>query len=289
LSRLFSQGPRKNRDPLLAYVYAQYAEERLATILPEKLTPDLQPRTEELRAALSGKQLEKAAALLADLNKTAAAHRARLANSMSVRILGNGESAPQPPGWSVLFWQIDHTGECFDNLVGNCKGVPRLIAGRLTNKAPTPLMCTLRVTLPEFSGGDAMNASYTLLAAPNSRRAIRFGESPSEVPNAGAFSANCAPVTLDAKSVCAAVMAADSDASGFYPAGQVAQGSSGTTLVHALVIENGKPPADVAVAKTSGNRQLDLAAVAAVRSRLFSRSCKDNFGIGTVNVTFAGR
>ena len=282
LTKLFDAGPKSVRDPVMAYAYGEYAMQRMAK-WPEQLPPHMQPKPGELRAKLSKQELKRASSALGALDAMTEAHRKKTEGSMSFRIMGTPESESSEPGWTFRFFQVDHTGECFDNLTNNCVGVPQLILGQVTNNSSEAIVCELTARLPEFVGDDALDAKYEMIIAPNAQRTAVMGESQAKIPQSGAFNARCGPIVLEAATFCDARLAGD---------GRVdsATGTnvSGTASVRALIFTGEKMPADVEIAKTSGNPRLDSAAMREVRKRLFGVKCKGPLALATVSVTFSG-
>jgi hypothetical protein len=282
LSKLYDAGPKSVRDPVMAYAYGEFAMQRMAK-WPQQLPAHMQPKPDVLRASLSRKELQRASEALRDLAAMTETHRAKTANSMSKRVISTDDSGSTPPGWTYRFLQVDHTGECFDNLANNCSGVPQLILGRLTNNSSETLICELGARLPEYVGGDALDASYKMIIAPNAQRTVVVGESQAKIPSSRAFSARCGRIALEAATFCKANLVGDGR--GDPPAGT---NMSGTAWVRALVFKGEKQPADVEIARTSGNPQLDAAARKVVRKQVFDVNCKGSIALTTVSVAFSG-
>jgi TonB family protein len=280
LSLLYAEDGAKWRDLALAHAYAVFASDRMER-WPEKLPDHLRADPDALRKKLSKAQLDRSANKLAEIRSSANKFHAHLENSISRRVLATPRSE-LTPGVSVLFWQADHTGECFDNLVGNCTGVPQTIGVRVINGTPEQLICEAHADLPEFAG-EALKSRTMILVPPKSDRSGTLGISQARIPATGAFRAQCGPVTLDAKNVCRPRMTGDARADASH------RGLSGTAVVRGLIIPGGKLPVDADVLTSSGNPALDAAAMRVLRSRTFENPCEDKIAVATVTVTFSAR
>jgi hypothetical protein len=278
LSVFYAEDNARWRDLALAHAYATFAAERME-LWPEKLPEPMRPKARELATKLSKAELERSAEALTELQAAARAFRTRLENSVSRRIMATPR-AELAPGVSAEFWQADHTGECFDNLVGDCTGVPQTIGVRVFNQTPQHLLCEAHANLPPFAG-EALKATTSLLVPPRSQRPVTLGVSQAKIPASGAFRALCNPVTLDANTVCQPKMTGDGRADAFHP------GVAGTAVVRGLIPVGAKQPSDTDVLTSSGSPMLDVVAMRVLRSRTFDVPCKDKIAIATVSVAFA--
>ena len=286
LSDLHSNGPRELRDPVHAYVYGAFAAQRIdgsAQTWPDWIKKPRPVPLSRLKAA----DRQRATDLLNELLAKDRAFREQRAKSLEARNSIIVASQVKAPGWSYVARRLDASGECFDNVVGNCRGAPRWIRVAIRNTNSIHQQCQVRVKSRPFVGKDAIDKQRTAWVAPGATRDLSLGLAQGEVLPEDVV-VSCAPIEVGAATkqaqTCRAKYIGELRADEFYPPRLERLGIEGVVTLRVLALARGKLATDVEVVKSSGNNEIDQAAVNAARSVPFDAACK--YGIAMLKLSF---
>lgn len=286
LSRLYSNGPRELRDPVLAYVYGAFAAKRIegsTQVWPDWIEKPNPVALTKLKAA----DRQRATDLLNDMLAKDGAFREQRAIRLAARNPIFATSQAKPQGWSYVVRRLDASGECFDNLIGNCRGAPRWIRVEIHNEDLIHQQCQVRVKSRPFVGKDAIDKQRTAWIAPGATRDLSLGLAQGEVLPEDVV-VSCVPIEVDAATkraqTCRAKYIGELHADEFYPPRLERLEIGGVVTLRVLALARGKLATDVEVVNSSGNNEIDQAAVNAARSVPFDAACK--YGITMLKLSF---
>lgn len=186
-------------------------------------------------------------------------------------------------------WQSDYRHECQWNLNNNCRGTQRLAFVELTNRNSDFLSCKIELRARDFVTGTppAEPLVRQALIGPGASRKLLLGDVNGD-PDKKAVTATCAPVPKLAANAaagkCRAKLQGAIDVERFYPESAKQAGIEGNTVVRYWIPPGSDELTDAEIATSSGNGDLDLAAVNTLRSAKFTREC--DYGLGGVRISF---
>jgi len=286
LSDLYANGPRELRDPVHAYVYGAFAAKCIEG--STQTWPDWikKPRPVAL-SRLNATDHARATDLLNELLAKDGAFREQRASRLEARNSTIFASEVAAPGWSYVARRVDASGECFDNLLGNCRGAPRWIRVEIRNTHPIHQQCQVHVKWRPFVSRVAIEKQRSAWIAPGATRDLSLGLAQGEVLPEDVV-VSCAPIEVDAATkqaqTCRAKYIGELRADQFYPPRLERLKIGGVVTLRVLALARGKLATDVEVMKSSGNNEIDQAAVNAARSVPFDAACK--YGITMLKLTF---
>jgi TonB family protein len=190
---------------------------------------------------------------------------------------------------SYVAWQADYRHECQWNLKNNCAGAQRLIFVDLTNKNTEFQSCRVELRARDFVTGELAAEPFArrVLIGPGVTRRLLLGDNYG-APDKKIVSARCAPLPrlLDnfAANRCRAKLMGSIDVERFYPESARRQNIEGSTVVRFWIPPGSSEATDAEVATSSGNAELDDAAIATVQSGKFSFEC--DYALSTLRIAF---
>jgi TonB family protein len=239
---------------------------------------------------------ELAKALSADDRSRAEAESARILQQMLKR--RERFTPPKPVEFargdaknkaSYVAWQADYRHECQWNLKNNCTGVQRLIFVDLTNKHTDFQSCSIELRARDFVSGVIATEPFArrVLIGPQATRRLLLGDN-YDMPDKKIVTARCTPLPrlLDnsAAGRCRAKLLGSIDVQSFYPDSARRQGIEGSTVVRFWIPPGSSEATDAEVATSSGNADLDNAAVATVQSGKFTFEC--DYALSSIRIAF---
>jgi len=190
---------------------------------------------------------------------------------------------------SYVAWQADYHHECQWNLKNNCAGVQRLIYVDLTNKNTEFQSCRVELLARDFVTGELSTEPFArrVVIGPGATRRLLLGDNYG-TPDKKIVSVRCSPLPrmLDnyAANRCRAKLIGNIDVASFYPENARRQNIEGSTVVRFWIPPGSSEVTDAEVATSSGNAELDDAAIATVRSGKFSFEC--DYALSTLKIAF---
>jgi TonB family protein len=186
-------------------------------------------------------------------------------------------------------WQSDYRHECAWNLKNNCRGAQRVTWLDLTNKNADFLSCKLELRARDFVSGAPVTEALSrqVLIGPGATRRLLLGDANAD-PDKKAVTAVCAPVAKLAENSkagkCRARLQGSVDVERFYPESARQRGIEGSTVVRYWLPAGSDELTDAEIATSSGNVDLDQAAIDTLRSAKFTRECE--YGLGSIKISF---
>jgi TonB family protein len=190
---------------------------------------------------------------------------------------------------SYVAWQADYRHECQWNLKNNCAGAQRLIFVDLTNKNAEFQSCRVELLARDFVTGELSTEPFArrVLIGPQATRRLLLGDNHG-TPDKKIVSARCSPLPrlLDnhAANRCRAKLMGSIDVQRFYPESARRQNIEGSAVVRFWIPPGSSEATDAEIAVSSGNAQLDDAAIATVQSGKFSFEC--DYALSTLRIAF---
>lgn len=190
---------------------------------------------------------------------------------------------------SYVAWQADYRHECQWNLKNNCVGAQRLIYVDLTNKNAEFQSCRVELHARDFVTGELATEPFArrVLIGPQATRRLLLGDNHG-TPDKKIVSARCSPLPrlLDnhAANRCRAKLLGGVDVQRFYPESARRQNIEGSVVVRFWIPPGSSEATDAEIATSSGNAELDDAAIATVQSGRFSFEC--DYALSTLKIAF---
>jgi TonB family protein len=190
---------------------------------------------------------------------------------------------------SYVAWQADYRHECQWNLKNNCVGAQRLIFVDLTNKNTEFQSCRVELLARDFVNGQLSTEPFSrrVLIGPGATRRLLLGDNYG-TPDKKIVAARCSPLPrmLDnyAANRCRAKLIGNIDVASFYPEKARRQNIEGSTVVRFWIPPGSSEVTDAEVATSSGNAELDDAAIATVQSGKYSFEC--DYALSTLKIAF---
>ena len=186
-------------------------------------------------------------------------------------------------------WQSDYRHECAWNLKNNCRGTQRLTYVELTNKSGEFVSCKVDMRAPDFVTGKPVAEPLTrqVLIGPQVTRALLLGDINGD-PKGQALQAKCSPVPKLAANAaagkCRARLQGSVDVERFYPESAKSRGVEGNTVVRYWLPAGSDELTDAEIASSSGDAELDQAAIETLRSAKFTRDC--DYALSSIRISF---
>jgi len=186
-------------------------------------------------------------------------------------------------------WQADYRHECQWNLKSNCRGAQRVTYVELISKNAEFLSCKIEMRARDFVTGApvAEPLSRQVLIGPQATRSLLLGDVNGD-PDKKGLVAVCTPVPNLAANAsagkCRARLQGSVDVERYYPESARQNGVEGNTVVRYWVPPGSDELTDAEIATSSGNSDLDFAAIATLRSAKFTREC--DYGLSSTRIAF---
>ena len=190
---------------------------------------------------------------------------------------------------SYVAWQADYRHECQWNTKNNCAGAQRLIYVDLTNKNAEFQSCRVELRARDFVTGELAAEPFArrVLIGPQVTRRLLLGDNHG-TPDKKIVSARCSPLPrlLDnhAANRCRAKLMGSVDVQRFYPESARRQNIEGSAVVRYWIPPGSSEATDAEIAVSSGNAELDDAAIATVQSGKFTFEC--DYALSTLRIAF---
>ena len=282
--------PGDGGDPVQRYVYARvaggYAEaisEGAASTQPRPGydAAALQAMEKDLSAADRARATAEATKILDQMLK----RHQRFTSVKPVEFTRGG--AGGKAAHEYVASTLDYRHECQWNLRGNCAGTQRLLFVEFASKSEDFLSCKLDHKTKAFGGSAPSNLAREFLIGPKAKRTLLLGDV-NGAPDKKAFVVTCAPVPDLAANAragkCRAKLKGSIDVENFYPPAARSNGTEGTAVVRYFVPPGAELVSDAEIATSSGNAELDQAALATIFSGKFSNECA--YGLSTIRIAF---
>jgi TonB family protein len=190
-------------------------------------------------------------------------------------------------GHEFVLSTLDYRHECQWNLANNCRGAQRLAFVDLTSRSGEFLDCKITLHARDFASAGTNELTREVLLGPKATRRLALGDV-GDTPDKKATDVACTPVADLAKNAaagkCRAKLTENINAENFYPRSAKDRGVEGSAVVRYYVPASGAMPIDAEIATSSGDAELDDAALATVRSGKFAKDCA--YGLSTIRIAF---
>jgi TonB family protein len=268
------------------YVYARVAAGYWDKVQPSTARPRFDAAAlQEMEQGLSAADRSRAEAEAATILQQMLKRHERFVAAKPVEFARG--SAGARAEWTG--WQSDYRNECQWNLKNNCRGTQRLTYVELTSRNQEFLSCRIELRERDFVNGKpvATPLSRQVLIGPQATRKLLLGDVNGE-PDKKSLSATCTPVPKLADNAaagkCRAKLQGSVDVERFYPESAKRNGIEGSAVVRYWVPPGSDELTDAEIASSSGNGDLDLAAINTLRSSRFTHEC--DYGLGSVRISF---